>query len=101
MRTSALALALAPLVAGQAAKYCDPDVSDICFVEHLEEESGIVYRLAIPAGAEEGFRTALQIVAPVEIGWAGFSYGGSMIEVPLAVTWQNAGEVIASSRITE
>lgn len=98
MRFSTLALPLLPLA---AAKFCDPDVSDICFVEHLEEASGVTYRLAIPAAAEEGFRTALQIVAPVNVGWAGFSFGGSMIEVPLALAWGSGEDVVASSRITE
>lgn len=99
MRSTPFTLLLAPLVAGQAAKFCDPDVSDLCFVENLHEESGVTFRLAIPADAAEGFRAALQIVAPVEVGWAGFSYGGNMIEVPLALAWQNGEQVIASSRI--
>ena len=93
--------ALAAIFAIAWAQYCDPDLNDLCFVEENTAD-GITFRLAIPSGAEEGFRTALQIVAPVEIGWAGFSWGGAMTGVPLTLAWQNGQDnVTVSSRVTE
>lgn len=93
--TKLVALALA---IGVSAKYCDVDLNGLCFEEHATDE-GVTLRVAIPADPPEGFRTALQIVAPIKTGWVGFSWGGSMTNVPLTVAWKNGDNVTASPRL--
>lgn len=99
MHASTIIAALA-LAAGASANYCDPDLSDLCFEEYTNDE-GLTLRLAIPADPPEGFRTALQIVAPIETGWVGFSWGGGMTNVPLTMAWRNGDNVTASSRLAK
>ncbi|RYP80286.1 hypothetical protein DL770_006285 [Monosporascus sp. CRB-9-2] len=60
----------------------------------------ISYRVAIPASATPGqpYDAVLQVVAPVEVGWAGFAWGGGMTRNPLAVNWASGSTPVVSSR---
>ena len=95
LSTSTISLALA---ATATAQYCEPKLNELCFEEHTTQ-SGVTFRIAIPAGAEEGFPAALQIVAPSEVGWVGFSWGGAMTNCPLSVAWKNGEDVTLSPRL--
>ncbi|KAK0707607.1 hypothetical protein B0H67DRAFT_318540 [Lasiosphaeris hirsuta] len=61
----------------------------------------VIFRVAIPdvIPTTLTFDTVLQIVSPIEVGWAGFAWGGSMTYNPLAITWANGTNVALSSRI--
>lgn len=97
MRLSAKLATLALAASSASAKYCDPDLSDLCF-EESTTDSNVTYRLAIPVDAPDGFRAALQIVAPIDMGWAGFAWGGNMIGMPLTMGWKNGQDVTVSPR---
>lgn len=80
----------------QASQYYDRDLR-LNFQEH-RTEADIFFRVAIPANATPPFDVALQVVAPVTTGWAGFAWGGGMRLNPLTMVWQNGEGVTASSR---
>jgi hypothetical protein len=54
--------------------------------------------VALPEVSEAPFDAILQIVAPLDYGWAGFAWGGTMTYNPLLVAWANGEDVVASSR---
>jgi hypothetical protein len=87
-------------ISAQGQQFCDPELSDLCFQE-ITATSGVTYRFAIPASAEEGFPAILQIVAPIEVGWAGLAWGSSMTNGPLTLAWANAENVTISPRKAE
>ncbi|KAI9170920.1 Cellobiose dehydrogenase [Paramyrothecium foliicola] len=89
-------LSIVQVLAGQ--RYCDEQLS-LCFQE-FSSSMGIRYRVAVPANAVAPFDVALQIVAPTDIGWAGFAWGGEMVNNPLTVAWPNSDSVIVTSRTT-
>lgn len=65
-------------------------------------DRGITYRVAIPdpVPADKIYDTVLQIIAPTDVGWAGWAWGGHMTYNPLAVAWANGtSNVVLSSRI--
>jgi hypothetical protein len=61
---------------------------------------GITYRLALPAdaSADKPYDVILQVVAPIELGWAGWAWGGAMTYNPLTVVWADGKNVVYSSR---
>lgn len=80
--------------------YVDSDTG-LKFASYSSER-GVTYRVAIPETipADNVFDTVLQIVAPHEVGWAGFAWGGTMTYNPLAIAWANGtSNVVLSSRI--
>jgi hypothetical protein len=79
-------------------KYLD-SVTGFNFTQYTAEN--INYRIAISSSATKAapYQIVLQIVAPLtSTGWAGFAWGGSMTNNPLAVVWANGQNAIASSR---
>ncbi|RYP14311.1 hypothetical protein DL765_006476 [Monosporascus sp. GIB2] len=60
----------------------------------------MAYRVAIPANAVPGqpYDAVLQVVAPIDAGWAGFAWGGGMTRNPLAVNWASGSTPVVSSR---
>lgn len=60
----------------------------------------IAFRIAIPTGvnSSSAFPVVIQVVAPLDVGWAGLAWGGSMTYNPLTVQWQNGNNVQVSSR---
>jgi len=64
-------------------------------------DKGVTFRVAVPGGVAEkaDFDTAFQFIAPVNLGWVGLAWGGSMTYNPLAVSWQNKQDVTVSSRM--
>jgi hypothetical protein len=73
---------------------------EICFVT---SEQCIAYRVALPNVTNETVPTdaILQIVAPVSVGWSGFTWGGDMLDNPLSLGWSTgtgAGHALISSR---
>lgn len=65
-------------------------------------DRGVTFRVAIPdtIPADNVFDTVLQVIAPHDIGWAGFAWGGTMTYNPLAIAWANGTtNVVLSSRI--
>lgn len=83
-----------------AQSFCDPELGDLCFQERTSQ-SGVTYRIAIPTGAAEGFQAILQIVAPLEVGWAGLAWSSSMTNGPLTVGWANGDDTVVTGRKTE
>ncbi|KAK4129824.1 iron reductase domain protein [Parathielavia appendiculata] len=73
---------------------------EICYLEYSWGASVPVFRIAIPDSAKTNtpFDTLLQIVSPVSLGWAGFSWGGGMTLNPLTVVWPNGNGATVSSR---
>jgi len=61
--------------------------------------NGIAYSVSIPDVSAAPFDVALKIVAPKAVGWAGISWGGSMLNSPLTVAWANGAGVTVSSRL--
>jgi len=65
-------------------------------------DRGIAFRVALPGKIEAGkdFDIILQVAAPIEIGWVGFAWGGSMTYNPLAIMWPNGtSNAVLASRI--
>ncbi|GAB1316189.1 Cellobiose dehydrogenase cytochrome domain-containing protein [Madurella fahalii] len=95
-------------VLGLARRQFDPDSSvyedaetGLTFASYTSDR-GITYRVAIPDPVPEDkiFDTVLQVVAPIDVGWAGWAWGGHMTYNPLAVVWANGtNNVVLSSRI--
>ncbi|KAK3303109.1 uncharacterized protein B0T15DRAFT_263669 [Chaetomium strumarium] len=80
--------------------YEDPETG-LTFSSYTSDR-GIIYRIAIPDYIPEPkvYDTVLQIVAPTDVGWAGWAWGGHMTYNPLAVAWANGtNNVVLSSRI--
>ncbi|KAF2202442.1 cellobiose dehydrogenase-like protein [Delitschia confertaspora ATCC 74209] len=90
--------ALIGVAAGQTGIYCD-SVTSLCFSSY--SVSNILIGVAIPNATVAPYDVVLQIVAPISIGWVGFSWGGTMPYVPLTVGWINkaASTTIYSSRM--
>ncbi|KAF6834600.1 cellobiose dehydrogenase [Colletotrichum plurivorum] len=102
MRGVDFALGAAALVGSVAAQeqstYCDS--LGRCFASYTTE-GGITFGFAIPEGATSGqpYDAILQVTAPIEVGWAGLAWGGSMTYNPLTIVWVNGEEVTVSSRM--
>lgn len=82
------------------SKYCNTQ-SNICYLQYATTSTSTpIFRIAIPDVTATPFDTLLQIIAPVSLGWAGFSWGGGMTNNPLTVAWPNGntGKVTVSSR---
>lgn len=79
-------------------RWCSPQTS-LCYMDYTTE-TRTSFRVAIPDSATAGtaFDIAIQIVAPVNQGWTGISWGASMMDAPLTVTWQNGQAPVLSSR---
>jgi len=62
----------------------------------------ITFRIAVPSpvAADQPYDTVLQVVAPLDVGWNGLSWGGQMTYSPLTVSWANNKNVVVSSRYT-
>lgn len=62
----------------------------------------LTLRTAIPSSAapNTAYDAVLQVIAPLEVGWAGFAWGGTMIYNPLTVGWSAglSGAVVSSQR---
>ncbi|KAI4685096.1 hypothetical protein J4E81_008909 [Alternaria sp. BMP 2799] len=85
---------------GQTTKrYCDLGTS-ICY-SGWTGTNGITFGVALPQSKAAPFDTVLQIVSPINNGWVGFSWGGTMPYVPLTVGWMNSASntSIYSSRM--
>jgi len=108
LSTAVLALALVESVVEAAVldarqdtktgKYCDSTQRNVCYSESTATTSGTVFRVAIPEVAKAPFDTLVQVVAPVNVGWAGIAWGGSMSQNPLTVVWMNGNQGVVSSR---
>lgn len=61
---------------------------------------GITYRLALPSTAtgDAAYDVIVQVVVPVELGWAGWAWGGAMTYNPLTLVWSDGTSVQYSSR---
>ncbi|KAL2178209.1 uncharacterized protein P884DRAFT_298869 [Thermothelomyces heterothallicus CBS 202.75] len=82
-----------------SSPYEDPETG-LTFASYTSDR-GITFRVAIPDPVPEDkvFDTLLQIVAPKELGWVGWAWGGSMTYNPLTVVWADGDNVVLSSRI--
>ncbi|KAG4430237.1 hypothetical protein IFR05_014279 [Cadophora sp. M221] len=76
--------------------YCDP-LTTICY-SSFTNEWGISYRIALPDVSAAPSDAIIQIVAPIEYGWAAFSWGGTMVWNPLTMGWSNGTGAAVSSR---
>jgi len=65
-------------------------------------QESITFRIAVPSPVTAGqpYDTVLQVVAPLDVGWTGLSWGGQMTYSPLSVSWANGNSVVVSSRYT-
>jgi hypothetical protein len=60
---------------------------------------GINISIAIPDVDEGPFDILVKISASAKTGWAGVSWGGQMLHVPLSVAWPNDDGVVVTSRM--
>ncbi|KAF2728453.1 CBD9-like protein [Polyplosphaeria fusca] len=62
--------------------------------------SNVLFRFAVPNNVPTGqkYDVVLQVVAPNAVGWAGMAWGGSMVQNPLTVGWQNGQNTVTTSR---
>ncbi|KAL2270741.1 hypothetical protein VTJ83DRAFT_112 [Remersonia thermophila] len=94
-------------------RYCDnTQTPGLCYMESWHsvmpppasiQPSTLVVRIAVPDGVSQGspFQTVLQMVMPSYVKWAGFAWGGSMLNNPLMVFWwYNQTQPMVSSRWT-
>lgn len=79
--------------------YVDAETG-LTFASYTSDRS-IIFRVAIPdvIPADLIYDTVLQIIAPIDVGWAGFAWGGHMTYNPLGIAWANGNEVVLSPRI--
>ncbi|KAI1134660.1 actin-domain-containing protein [Hypoxylon sp. FL0543] len=96
--TGFIGLAGSVLAQTDTTPFVDADTG-ITFQSYTSTD-GITYRLALPAEAsgDAGYDVILQVVAPVELGWAGWAWGGAMTYNPLTLVWKNGDSVQYSSR---
>ncbi|PGG98607.1 hypothetical protein AJ79_08811 [Helicocarpus griseus UAMH5409] len=89
--------AIISTVFGQAdsTPYCD-STTGVCYSAHVTIEQ-ISYGVALPLTPSND--AIFQISAPLDIGWAGFAWGGAMAYNPLTVAWRNEDSVVVSSRM--
>lgn len=70
-------------------------------VQYQLNGSPMIFRTAQASGLSPGsdWDIVLQIVCPINVGWAGLSWGGSMTNAPLSVAWPgNGNAMVLSSR---
>lgn len=62
--------------------------------------ANIMYRVAVPSSVPSGqsYDAVLQVVAPIQVGWVGLAWGGTMPKNPLTVAWANGQKPNFSSR---
>lgn len=79
--------------------YIDADTG-LTFASYTSDRS-IIFRVAISdiIPADLIYDTVLQIVAPIDVGWAGFAWGGHMTYNPLGIAWASDKGVVLSPRI--
>ncbi|KAI0600996.1 putative iron reductase domain protein [Biscogniauxia sp. FL1348] len=96
--TSILGLAVSANAQTDTAPFEDAETG-IMFQSSTTAE-GVTYRLALPANASgnSAYDVILQVVAPVELGWVGWAWGGMMTYNPLTVVWADGENVVYSSR---
>lgn len=60
----------------------------------------LTIRIAIPSTATTTapYDAVIQIAAPVEVGWTGVAWGGTMVGNPLTVAWANGNSAVGTSR---
>ncbi|KAI0509763.1 actin-domain-containing protein [Xylaria bambusicola] len=93
-------LSLVTLVSAQADSGTFDDAETGITFQSFTNEVDVTYRLALPAdaSADKPYDVILQVVAPIEMGWVGWAWGGTMTYNPLTVVWVNGEEVVHSSR---
>ncbi|OAA65636.1 Cellobiose dehydrogenase, cytochrome [Niveomyces insectorum RCEF 264] len=95
------AAALIGTAFGQAdsSKYVDPE-TNFTFSQFVNDK-GIAFRIAIPPDAKvnDNYEAVVQIVSPIDLGWVGLAWGGSMTYNPLTIVWVNGNDVVLSSRM--
>ncbi|PVI02304.1 iron reductase domain protein [Periconia macrospinosa] len=75
-----------------AIRYTDPETgfSFSEFKAAYTLTSNIVYRFALPSNPPSGaYDAVIQVVAPVQVGWTGLAWGGTMLKNPLTVGYPN------------
>ncbi|PKS10108.1 hypothetical protein jhhlp_001858 [Lomentospora prolificans] len=79
-------------------RWCSP-LTKLCYMDYATDVR-TSFRIAIPDTATVGaaFDIAIQIVAPVNQGWTGLSWGGTMTDAPITLAWQNGQAPVLSSR---
>ncbi|KAI0425733.1 actin-domain-containing protein [Xylaria sp. FL1042] len=93
-------LSLFTLASAQSDSTSFVDVDTGITFQTFTNEVGVTYRLALPAdaSADKAYDVILQIVAPIEMGWVGWAWGGAMTYNPLTVVWANGDSAVYSSR---
>jgi len=58
------------------------------------------FRVAVPSSATNyyPYDAVVQIIAPINVGWAALAWGGRMINNPLTVAWWSGTSAVVSSR---
>ncbi|KAJ8121636.1 hypothetical protein ONZ43_g1962 [Nemania bipapillata] len=100
--TSSLAglLGLFTLASAQSDSESVVDVDTGITFQSSTNSEGVTYRLALPAdaSADKPYDAIIQIVAPIEMGWVAWAWGGGMTYNPLTVVWANGDSAMYSSR---
>ncbi|KAK7037807.1 substrate-specific activator of APC-dependent proteolysis [Paramarasmius palmivorus] len=95
------ALSLLPFIgtcfAQSAAHYVDPD-NGINFFGITDAVHQVTYGYIFPPSEAGSTEFIGEIVAPIDVKWAGVSPGGAMIRNLLLVAWANDGKIVRSNR---
>ncbi|GAP93364.2 putative cbd9-like protein [Rosellinia necatrix] len=93
-------LSLVPLVSAQSDSTAFLDADTGITFQSATNSEGVTYRLALPAdaSAEKPYDVIIQVVAPLEMGWVAWAWGGSMTYNPLTVVWADGENPVHSSR---
>jgi hypothetical protein len=88
--------------ADAAVAYTDPETG-FTFASYNAAytlSKSIAFRVAVPSDASRvsSYDAVLQVVAPLDVGWAGLAWGGSMVNNPLTVSYANGNSATISSR---
>ncbi|KAI0130496.1 CBD9-like protein [Xylariales sp. AK1849] len=99
---TALASLTSEVFGADSAVFKDPETG-FTFSEYAAQYAlgkSFLIRIALPTPvtANTPYDVVLQVVSPLEVGWTGLAWGGTMIYNPLSVTWENGDSAAISSR---
>ena len=66
-------------------------------LQAVDTSTGVTIGFAIPEVDEPPFDIIVSVFAPVDAGWVGVAWGGSIPGSPLSVVWSNGESAVVDS----